>query len=280
MKLKANCKINLHLHITGKLPDGYHSIETIFQQIPFGDELDIEKSDDGKVHFSSSGIPIPDKGPNICVKAAEILKSKSVVDKGCRIHLQKNVPIGAGLGGGSSDAAAVLKTLNRLWGLDLSENELETAGLEIGADVPFFIRGGCAWGEGKGNVLKQLNPVLGKGAILLVYPNIHINTGWAYKNLNLNLTKSGDNVIFAEVSKKRASHRHCREMFFNDFEVVVFERYPEIGKIKQMMIDGGADLSAMSGSGSAVFGYFASGSVPCELISAFGKKCFVKAVKL
>ena len=280
MKISADCKINLHLHIKEKLPDGYHSLETVFHQIPFGDEIDIVTSDDGLIHFSSSGIEIPDGGTNICVKAAELLRNLCGKNYGCRIRLKKNVPIGAGLGGGSSDAASVLKALNNIWQLNLTKAELERAGLELGADVPFFISGGCAWAEGKGEILTALEPLLEKGVILLVYPYIHISTPWAYKNLNLNLTKSGDNVIFAEVSKKRASRRHCKEMFFNDFEALVFEKYPEIGKIKKMMIDGGADLSAMSGSGSAVFGYFPSGTVPGELMSKLGKSCFVKAVKL
>ncbi|MBN2857116.1 MAG: 4-(cytidine 5'-diphospho)-2-C-methyl-D-erythritol kinase [Candidatus Delongbacteria bacterium] len=280
MKTTANCKLNLHLRVTGKLPDGYHSLETIFHEIPFGDELDIELSDDGKLHFSSSGIEIPDGGNNICVKAAEILKIKHGIKDGCRIHLQKNVPIGAGLGGGSSDAAAVLKSLNDLWGIGSTEKELEKMGLELGADVPFFIRGGCAWGEGKGELLRPMNPVLENGTILLIYPHLHINTSWAYKNLNLNLTKTADNVIFAEVSKLRAPLRHYFEGFFNDFEAVVFEKYPEIEKIKEFMINEGADFSAMSGSGSTVFGFFTNEKMLEHAIRIADKNYFVKAIKL
>ena len=280
MKVTANCKLNLHLRITGKLPDGYHSLETIFQEIPFGDELEIEQSGDGNIHFSSSGIKIPDGGTNICVKAADILKLKYGINKGCRIHLQKNVPIGAGLGGGSSDAAAVLRSLNSLWGIGLSNTELERTGLELGADVPFFIKGGCAWAEGKGEVLKPIKPVLQNGTILLIYPHLHINTVWAYKNLNLNLTKTADNVIFAEVSKLRNPLRHYFEVFFNDFETVVFEKYPEIGKIKEFMINEGAEFSAMSGSGSTVFGFFTNEKMLEHAIRIADNNYFVKAIKL
>jgi 4-diphosphocytidyl-2-C-methyl-D-erythritol kinase len=280
MKVTANCKINLHLKVTGKLPDGYHSIETIFQEIPFGDVLEIEPSEDGNIHFSSSGIEIPDGGDNICVKAAELLQVKHGINNGCRIHLEKNVPIGAGLGGGSSDAASVLKSLNTLWDLELTQDELEKTGLELGADVPFFIRGGCARGEGKGEVLMPMEPVLKNGTILLIYPHLHINTSWAYKNLNLNLTKTADNVIFAEVSKSRAPLRHYFEDFFNDFETVVFDKYPEIGMIKEFMINEGADFSAMSGSGSTVFGFFTNEKMLEHAIRITDNNYFVKAIKL
>lgn len=280
MKVTANCKINLHLKVTGKLPDGYHSIETIFQEIPFCDELDIEPSEDGIVHFSSSGIEIPDGGTNICVKAAELLQLKHGIKKGCRIHLEKNVPIGAGLGGGSSDAAAVLKSLNTLWDLKLTADELERTGLELGADVPFFIRGGCARAEGKGEVLMPMEKVLKNGTILLIYPHLHINTSWAYKNLNLNLTKTADNVIFAEVSKMRKPLRHYFEDFINDFETVVFNKYPEIGKIKEFMISEGADFASMSGSGSTIFGFFTNEKMLEHAIRITDKNYFVKAIKL
>lgn len=280
MKVTANCKLNIHLKVTGKLPDGYHTLETIFQEIPFGDELEIESTEDGNIHFTSSGIEIPDGGTNICVKAAESLQRKHGINEGCRIHLQKNVPIGAGLGGGSSDAAAVLKSLNSIWGIGLTDGELEEIGLELGADVPFFVRGGCAWAEGKGEVLRPIKPVLKNGTILLIYPHLHINTSWAYKNLNLNLTKTADNVIFAEVSKMRKPLRHYFEEFFNDFETVVFDKYPEIGQIKEFMINEGADFSVMSGSGSTVFGFFTNEKMLEHAIRIADKNYFVKAIKL
>ena len=280
MKVTANCKLNIHLKVTGKMPEGYHSIETIFQEIPFGDKLEIEPAKDGKIHFSSSGIKIPDGGTNICIKAAEILQRTHGITKGCKIHLEKNVPIGAGLGGGSSDAAAVLKSLNSLWDLKLTADELENTGLELGADVPFFIKGGCAWAEGKGEILRPMEPVLKNGTILLIYPHLHINTSWAYKNLNLNLTKRADIIIFAEVSKMRTPLRNHCEMFFNDFEMVVFDKYPEIGKIKEFMINEGADFSAMSGSGSTVFGFFTNEKMLEHAIRITDKNYFVKAIKL
>jgi len=280
MIFRANCKLNLHLRVTGKLPDGYHSLETIFQEIPFYDELDIEPAGDGSIHFSASGINIPDDGKNICVKAAELLKEKCSVSKGCKIHLMKNVPIGAGLGGGSSDAAAVLKALDGLWKIGLKNEELEALGLSLGADVPFFIKGGCAWGEGKGEVLRPLDPVLKNGSVLLVYPNIHVSTPWAYKNLKLNLTKTEGRVIFAEVSKQGFSLTGSPAGFMNDFEAAVFKEYPEIGRIKEILLKEGAELSAMSGSGSTVFGFFTSSANLDNSLKFLDDKYFVKAINV
>ncbi len=280
MRTLANCKLNLHLRVTGKLPDGYHSLETIFQEIPFHDELDIDVTDDGSVQFSASGMEIPDDGKNICVKAAVLLKEKYSVSRGCRIHLVKNVPIGAGLGGGSSDAAAVLKALNGLWELGLKDQELERIGLSLGADVPFFIRGGCAWAEGKGEILTPLPPILKNGTVLLVYPNIHISTPWAYKNLNLNLTKNNGGVIFADVSKPGFDLSGSRAGFTNDFESAVFREYPEIGRIKEILLKEGAELTAMSGSGSTVFGFFNTSGKLYNSLKFLDDKYFVKAINV
>jgi len=280
MIVRANCKLNIHLRVTGKLPDGYHSLETIFQEIPFYDEIDIKALDSGLIEFASNGIKIPDGGKNICTKAADILKRTYGIKKGCRIVLTKNVPIGAGLGGGSSDAAAVLKALNELWGLSLSDAELEHIGLKLGADVPFFIKGGCAWAEGKGELLTPMEPLLKNGSILLIYPQIHISTPDAYRKLNLNLTNLSNNIIFAEVSKPGVSLSGIRAGLINDFESVVFKEYPEIGHIKELLLCEGADFAAMSGSGSAVFGFFTNENMIKKLIGKLDRNYFVKAVKL
>jgi 4-diphosphocytidyl-2-C-methyl-D-erythritol kinase len=280
MICRANCKLNIHLRVTGKLPDGYHSLETIFQEIPFYDEIEIDVLSDDRIEFSSDGIRIPDGGNNICTKAAEVLKKTYGIKKGCSIVLTKNVPIGAGLGGGSSDAASVLKALNYLWEINLPDEELEIIGLKLGADVPFFIKGKCAWAEGKGELLRPIEPILKNGSILLIYPHIHISTPDAYRKLNLNLTKLSNNIIFAEVSKPGVSLSGIRAGLKNDFENVVFKEYPEIGKIKELLLCGGADFAAMSGSGSTVFGFFTNEVSLKNSIGLIDKNYFVKAVKL
>ena len=280
MICRANCKLNIHLRVTGKLPDGYHSLETIFQEIPYYDEIDITTLESGQIEFASHGIKIPDGGNNICTKAAEILKKTYGIKKGCRIVLTKNVPIGAGLGGGSSDAASVLKALNDLWEIDIPDEELEKIGLKLGADVPFFIKGGCAWAEGKGELLTPIEPILKDGSILLIYPHIHISTPDAYKKLNLNLTNLSNHIIFAEVSKPDVSLSGIRAGLVNDFEIAVFKEYPEIGKVKELLLNKGADFAAMSGSGSTVFGFFTDENKLKNSMELTDRKYFVKAVKL
>lgn len=276
---KANCKVNVHLRITGRLPSGYHELETIFQEIPFFDEIEITSNTSGEISFSSSGIIIPN-GTNICVQAAEILKKRYNVEKGCDISLKKIIPIGAGLGGGSSDAAAVLKALNELWELNLNEIELEKIGLKLGADVPFFIKGGCAAATGIGEILTSIKPVLSDGYVLLVYPNIHIDTSKAYRNLNLNLTKNASNSIFA-VALESSSGIHSKyNEFTNDFESYVFKEHPEIETIKNALLNKGAEFAAMSGSGSSVFGFFYDEIKIKEAKDHIDQNYFVKAVKV
>jgi len=277
---KANCKINIHLRVVGKLPNGYHELETIFQEIPFYDEININSNSTGNINFQSSGIKIPDDGINICVKSAEILKRQFNVSKGCNISLKKNIPIGAGLGGGSSDCATVLKALNELWELKLSDSELEKIGLELGADVPFFIKGGCAIATGIGEKLTSIKPVLQEGYILLIYPNIHIDTSKAYRNLNLNLTKNTSNGIFALASNSSSEVHLKYDEFTNDFESYAFREYDEIERIKIILLDNGAEFAAMSGSGSSVFGFFKDKLKLEKSKNYIDKNYFVKAVKV
>ncbi|MDA3885748.1 MAG: 4-(cytidine 5'-diphospho)-2-C-methyl-D-erythritol kinase [Candidatus Delongbacteria bacterium] len=277
---KANCKINVHLRIVGKLPNGYHELETIFQEIPIYDEIEIVLNPTGKINFDSSGIEIPDGGTNICVKSAEILKERYKIVHGCNIYLKKNIPIGAGLGGGSSDAATVLKALNYLWELKLSDSELEKIGLELGADVPFFIKGGCAIATGIGEKLTQIDTVLKGGYILLIYPNIHINTSEAYRNLNLNLTKNTSNGIFAlALNSSREIHLKYNE-FINDFESYVFKEHGEIERLKNALLNEGAEYASMSGSGSSVFGFFTDKIRMKKVKNLIDQNYYVKAVKV
>ncbi|MBN2789105.1 MAG: 4-(cytidine 5'-diphospho)-2-C-methyl-D-erythritol kinase [Candidatus Delongbacteria bacterium] len=275
----ANCKINIHLRITGKLPNGYHELETIFQEIPLYDEIEINSNSNGNINFESTGIFIPE-GKNICIKAAEILKNEFNITYGCNILLMKNIPIGAGLGGGSSDAATVLKALNDLWGLNLTEEKLELLGIKLGADVPFFIKGGCAAATGIGEKLTSINPVLTDGYILLVYPNIHVDTSEAYRNLNLNLTKNSQNGIFA-LALKSSSDVHLKyDEFINDFESYVFKEHAEIETIKNALLNKGAEFAAMSGSGSSVFGFFRDELKLKNAKNLIDQNYFVKAVKV
>lgn len=235
MNLKANAKINLYLKVLGKRKDGYHSIKTVFQEVSLADDIFIRETKSGiKIFCDKKGIPTGRK--NLAYVAAELIKkSSNTCGKGVEIKIKKNIPAGAGLGGGSADAAAVLKGLNSLWKLKFSKKRLAEIASKIGADVPFFTYGGRCLGEGIGNKLTPLK-IKKTQWYVIVKPPFEINTKFAYSLL----TKSNKN----DNIKK----------FANRFEDVVITLYPEIKKIKEKLVDYGAVFSLMSGSGSCVFG--------------------------
>lgn len=280
MKLKADCKINLHLKVTGRRADGYHTIETIFQQIGFGDELELERAPDGQIIFKSSGLEITGCSENICEKAARLLNQYAGTNFGCTIFLQKIVPLGAGLGGGSSDAAAVLKGLNQLWGLNHSDEILEQLGVQLGADVPFFIKGGTAFASGIGEELQQVKPILPNGWLVLINPGVHINTGIAYKNIKYDLTNYKINGIFSTVLENDLGVGEIDALFENDFEGYVLSVHPEVGKIRQVLSLHGGEFCRMSGSGSTVFGYFTDQLRAENTLKQFDNNWFKQVIRV
>ena len=270
MNAKAYAKINLGLHIVGKRPDGFHDIETIFHRIDLFDVINIEKSADISISCTDPSIPA---GPeNLCWKAAEILRKESGTAFGARITIEKNIPVGAGLGGGSSDAASVLTALNEMWGLSLRKDELLRLALNLGSDVPYFLEKSTAYGEGRGERLTPLELNLPYW-IVLINPSIHISTPWAYSRLaeerkgiyprrpNL-LEGIGDDLVNGILRAE------------NDFEGIVFREHPKIGKIKQQLKEFGALLSLMSGSGSTMFGLFNDKDHAVNALQTFSKEYF------
>lgn len=255
MLFKANCKLNLHLQVTSKREDGYHNIESIFTEIPFYDELTIEATNTDQVLFAESGLKIPPCKENICITAANLLKNKAGKGVGCKIMLNKYIPTGAGLGGGSSDAAAVLKALNQLWNLNINTSELQEIAVKVGADVPFFIEGGSALVTGIGDVLKPIKSPLKKGYIVLINNGIHISTEKAYKNIKKILTSKKERVKFSTLFEEGRNEWNYK-FFENDFESYAFLEYPELKRLRQMMYEKGAYLAGMTGSGSTIFGCF------------------------
>lgn len=203
--------------------------------------------------LSAEGAEVPDDDSNLISKAYKIIRAKTeTVDTEYTIHLKKRIPIGGGLGGGSSNAAATLKALNQLWKLNLSPQELEKMGAELGADVPFFIKGGVQLIEGIGDMLTPIDLAPLEGiSFLLVVPPIHISTPWAYGALNKSLQPDKSHPKFPPLSKPMKW-----ELFDNDFERVIRKTYPEIGKIKENLQNAGALYAGLSGSGSTVFGVF------------------------
>ncbi|MCP4482813.1 MAG: 4-(cytidine 5'-diphospho)-2-C-methyl-D-erythritol kinase [bacterium] len=240
MKVKANAKINLYLDILSKRSDGYHNIKTVIQEISLADELEIIPNGSGEIRLKITGpFAIPVASNNLIFRACKLVRKTFGITEGVNISLKKNIPVGAGLGGGSSDAAATVKALAKLWHLDISRLNLSA----LGADVPFFIFGGRMLAEGIGTKLTPIGSYQ-KQNIILVYPDMHISTKDAYKNLNLELT----------TSKKKCSITYL----FNKFEDSIFKAVPKVKKIKKEIITLGAEAALMSGSGSSVFGIVSS----------------------
>ena len=250
MLLKSKAKVNIGLQIRDRRPDGYHTIHTLFQELDFHDIITLEKRESG-CGFSSNVDWLKNDDSNLCVKAWRKMVDVFGIG-GISIQLEKRIPAGGGLGGGSSNAATVLKGLRQLYELDLSDDELESLSVDLGADVPFFIRGGLQSGDGIGEVLKPLKPRI-DGCFLCVVPDLYIDTKWAYGQVKNILDKPKDLVNFAGFIQKV---NIPFELFENDFEAIVVPAYPEIGQIKNSLRAHGARFASLSGSGSTVFGVF------------------------
>lgn len=251
MNFSPNAKINLGLNITEKRADGFHSIESVFVPIPWTDELEIIPSETD-TRFTSSGIEIPgDSSDNLCLKAYYLLKYKYNLPE-VTIHLKKNIPIGAGLGGGSADAAFVLKCLNQLFGIALSDDELQSYARLLGSDCTFFIKNTPVLAIERGDTFKDISLDLSNYYIVLVYPNIHVSTATAY---------SGVKPKYPEYALKDVLSMNptdWKDFVYNDFEASIFKKFPELETIKLQLYEYGAFYASMSGSGSTIYGLFTS----------------------
>jgi 4-diphosphocytidyl-2-C-methyl-D-erythritol kinase len=252
MEINSYAKINLGLHILNKRQDSLHNIITVFQEIDFYDQISIEKSDD---FIFETNVDWLDKKNNTCIQAFEATKEKFPNISNIKINLVKNIPTSAGLGGGSSNGTAVLKGMNELFSLKMSQDELIELSKKISADSPFFVNGGLQVGEGTGGDLSPIESNLNGVYILLVMPDIKIDTKNAYKKC---LLKDKTNIKFAGMLGELKNYDLSSELFYNDFEVYVFKTHPEIGKIKLKILDLGAQYASLSGSGSTVFGIFSN----------------------
>ena len=244
-------KVNIGLKVLSQRDDGYHNINTIFQELNFGDSIDIEKRDHGfKIIANVDWVPT--NKSNICYKAYTEIKKEFSEVKGIHIKIDKKIPIGSGLGGGSANAAALLKGIKNIYKLEVTESKLEEIGGEVGADVPFFIRGKTQLGEGIGDKLTQLPKAI-IGTYLLVIPKISIRTEWAYSVIKNRLNNQNKNAKFSSFINEDYS---SLQIFENDFERIVIPAYPKIGAIKQKLLELGARFASLSGSGSTVYGIF------------------------
>ncbi|WP_132054379.1 4-(cytidine 5'-diphospho)-2-C-methyl-D-erythritol kinase [Pseudocnuella soli] len=256
MVLFPNCKINLGLHIVGKRPDGFHDLETIFYPLPLYDALELVHSKDGATTLQVTGITIDAHAEdNICIKAYRLIQQTHQIPP-VQIHLHKNIPSGAGLGGGSADGAFMLQLLNKKFALGLSNEQLMGLSLQLGSDCPFFIYNQPCFAQGRGERLQPVTLDLSAYAIVLVNPKIHINTGWAFAQLQPDRQHS--NLL--QVAQQPIGY--WKTDMTNDFEPPVFAAYPEIAKIKETLYDAGAAYASLTGTGSTVFALFDKNTTP------------------
>jgi len=252
--IAAPAKINLSLDITGKLENGYHSLDTIMQTISVEDKITIEKT--GRQISVLCGHPhVPQGNGNICHTAAEAFFEKTAVEGGAVIKIEKNIPVGAGLAGGSTDAAAVIKGLNLLYGTGLTQREMCEIGLKCGADVPYCIMAGTCRAKGIGEKLTRLTSFAGV-YIVLVVPDFFVSTAWAYKNYVLNgaVEKPHTEELITYIRSRDI--KNTAKRMVNVLESVTAKKHPEIQEIKNDLKKSGACGSVMSGSGPSVFGLF------------------------
>lgn len=253
MLLFPNAKINIGLNITNKRPDGFHNIQSIFYPIGLCDALEVIENTDKNappVTITFSGIDIPSTiNDNLCVKAYYIVNSDYPLPN-IKIHLHKHIPIGAGLGGGSADAAFFLRLLNDKFELGLAWGELHNYARQLGSDCSFFITNNPAYVQGKGEQYETISLSLNAYHIVLIYPHIHINTAKAYSGVKpATPTRSLEEDILLPVEE-------WKHYIHNQFEDTVFPQFPKLKKIKEQLYNYGAVYAAMSGSGSTVYGIF------------------------
>ncbi len=252
MKVKAHSKINLTLNVVGQRPDGYHDVDMIMQTLELGDVVTVNKTLSG-IEVSGTGSIAYDES-NLAYKAAKLFFDVTGIRGGASVYIEKNIPVCAGMAGGSTDCAAVLKCLNAIYGKPLSTKSLIAISARLGADVPYCIAGGTARAQGIGEKLTPLKP-FGDVAVVVVKPCISISTPWAYRSLDHDNMDHPDTEAAAEAIE-RGERNAVYGLMGNSFEKSIFRKYPEIESIKQRLIAFGADGALMSGSGSTVFGIF------------------------
>lgn len=255
ISIKAPAKINARLEITGKRADGYHDLFSIMIPVELFDHIDIKINVSGQISLKSSGFLVPDDPSNLVYRAAKLFFNRAKIkENGVEIVLNKKIPVAAGLGGGSSDAASTLLALNELHSLPITENDLLQLALSLGADVPFFIRSEPSIATGIGEILEPIDN-WPQFWYLLITPRVEISTAWVYQNYKMELTsneydyirkslKNGDIVI--------------KDILKNDLEKVTCTSFPLISALKRRIMDAGAEGAMMSGSGPSVFGVFKS----------------------
>lgn len=270
MTLLAPAKINLGLRILRKRSDGFHDLETVFLRIGWNDEIRFDSAPSDTMTCSNPSLPVDED--NLCLQAVKAVRSAGgAATGGLHVHLEKNLPFGAGLGGGSSDAATCLQAANDHLKAGLDESRLHELAAELGSDVPFFLmESGIALGTGRGEVLRAMPfpEALKDTWMVVAVPQVHISTAEAYRGIRPNDREEG--ALPGLVAE--GSLAQWRQGLVNDFEAHLFESHPQLARLKSDLREAGADYAAMSGSGSAVFGVFTGEQEAFDVAQSFGSE--------
>lgn len=268
--LPAFAKINLTLRVHGRRADGYHEISTTLQTITLNDLITFEPLPGERFELVCAAPDVPADETNLVHRAATALRERFGVRRGARVTLEKKIPSGGGLGGGSSDAAVALVGLSYLWDLHIGKRELAETGARLGADVPFFFTGGTALGTGTGTDIAPLGDAP-RRHLIVVTPAVKVSTAEAYKALNAPALTKADGAVMLPISHEEADFSDSlRGEMRNDFEAVVFRLHPDIKRAKDALLGAGARGAMLSGSGSSVFGVFDSESEARLALGALG----------
>ena len=254
--LKAYAKINLGLDVLGRRPNGYHDVRMIMQSIGLYDRLTLKKMREDEISLSSNMATLPNNEHNFVYKAIRLMKEEYQITTGVKAELEKRIPVAAGMAGGSTDAAAALVGMNRLFDLHLSRERLMELGAKLGADVPYCVMGGTALAEGVGEILTPLKP-MPKCYILIAKPGISVSTRFVYENLEIDKLSYHPDIDGMMESIEADDLTGITDRLSNVLETVTEKKYPIITKIKNAMLESGAMNSLMSGSGPTVFGIYA-----------------------
>jgi 4-diphosphocytidyl-2-C-methyl-D-erythritol kinase len=274
--IKSFAKVNLYLEVINKRRDNFHSLNTLFERISLYDKITLSIRNDNLIKISCNDAQVPLGQKNLCWRAAKLIKDSYKINKGLNIRIVKNIPVGAGLGGGSSNAAAVLLGLNKLWKLNLSRIRLSALAARLGSDVSFFVferpfASGCGRGE-KIRILNSLNKI--KLNHILVVPRIHVSTPLIFNKFDgfTGLTKPAYNVKILTSELSKNGRIQDPDLLYNSLESVTLRLYPEVKRIKEKLINLGFNSVLMSGSGPAVFALLPPGTRAATLRNKLKKQ--------
>jgi 4-diphosphocytidyl-2-C-methyl-D-erythritol kinase len=255
MDVTARAKVNLSLEIIRRREDGYHEIETVLQTVDLADQLRVELTDDGRVEIECDAPEIPTDAGNLCHRAIVAMRPLAGPSLGARVHIHKRIPPGAGLGGGSANAAGVLRAVERGLGLEIAPETMQSVAASIGSDVPFMLHGGTMLGRGRGEILTPLE-ALKRGVFVIVKPKVSISTAWVYSQFNFRLTTHRHRLNLRSANSALARFPRGRLPFRNALEDVVLPSHPEVAGLLEQLQSERPFFASMTGSGSAVYAIF------------------------